>query len=127
MATDSLRELLGGGNCTGSCNYVMVDGVYVYNSGSCDGGPGCESCPQTIDPINSQILRGLVLALGKTCYPNPDDLTVGCSVNLLQLSGSLLPVLKQRRLVNRLTKVTAALGVVSFLLFGGLVYTLLIH
>lgn len=106
MATDCLKELLGGGNCSGTCTYV--NGEYILTSGSCDGGSDCESCPQTVDPINSLILRGLVLALGKTCYPTPDDLTVSCSVDLQDLSGQLLPVLRQRRLVNRLTKLMPA-------------------
>jgi hypothetical protein len=127
MVPDHLKELLGGGSCNGSCTYTWTGTEYILSSGSCSGGQNCESCPQQPGVTNSQILRGLVLALGKTCYPTPDDLTVGCSVKPDDLAGRLLPVLEQRRLVNRLTKLSAGLGVVSCLLLCGLVYTLFLR
>jgi hypothetical protein len=128
MAKDALKELLGGTNCTGNCCYTWTGSEYVLAPGSnCSGGPNCQSCPQQPGVTNSQILRGLVLALGKKCYPTPDDLVVSCSVKLENLTGILAPVLEQRRLVNRLTKLTAALGAVSFLLLSGLIFTLLIR
>jgi len=126
MATDCLKELLGGSNCTGTCTYKWVDGEYILVSGSCSGGPSCTRCPKP-DAPNSLVLRGLVHALGPTCYPNPDNVTVNCGVNLEKLVGQLVPVLERLKLYKLLVKLSIGLGIVSFLSLGGLVYMLFVR
>jgi hypothetical protein len=123
MATDCLKELLGGSNCTGNCIYSWNGSQYVLVGGSCSGGSGCPSCQQP-NQTNSEILRGLVLALGTSCFPTPDNITVNCGVNVEDLAEQLRPVLKQHKLCKVLTKLSAALSVVSCLLLGGLVYAI---
>jgi hypothetical protein len=124
MATDCLKELLGGSNCSGTCNYAWQNGNYVLQPGSSCSGQGCEACPHTIDPINSVILRGLAYALGPQCFPNPDVVSGNCGVDFENLVGQLFPVLKRLRLCKFLVKLSIALGIVSSLSLGGLVYAL---
>jgi hypothetical protein len=124
MPTDCLKELLGGSNCIGTCTYQWQNGNYVYYSGSCSGGTQCHPCPATIDPTNSVILRGLVYALGPACYPDPDNITASCGINYTSLPGQLVPILKRLRLCKLLAWLSAALGVLSCISLGGLVYML---
>jgi len=123
MATDCLKELFGGANCTGNCIYSWNGSQYILIGGSCSGGASCPSCQQP-NQTNSAILRGLVLALGPSFFPTPDNITINCGVNTEDLARRLLQVLKQRKLCKLLTKLSAGLSVVSCLLLGGLVYAL---
>ncbi len=123
MATDCLKELLGGSNCTGACTYTWVENQYVLTSNTCSGGPNCTSCPKP-DALNSLILRGLVYALGPTCFPNPDDVTGSCAVDLENLTGQLAPALKRLELYKLLVKLSIGLGIVTLLSLGGMIYAL---
>ncbi len=126
MATDCLKEIFGGADCTGNCIYSWNGSQYILIGGSCSGGTGCPSCQQP-NQADSAILRGLVLALGPSCFPTPDNITVNCGVSTQDLAAKLRPVLKEPKLCKLWMKLSIGLGILSSLLLGGLAYRLLVR
>jgi hypothetical protein len=113
-----LEQIFGAANCTGQCIYKWNPNLdqYVLQPGSsCSGGTGCPNCAQ----VQGAEVHAVVVLLGKSCYPDPANISVNCGLNTQVVVSTVLKAIKYHKL---LVKLAIGLGAVSVLSIGGAAY-----
>lgn len=128
---DEIADMLAGSvGCKGTCTYTVVGSTTVV-TGQCTGLSSCPSCPKSFTPSTFSLIRKL-----PTLIVNPDSFSLNCNmisadVPVLKLFDEyvllydLFVILKRGSVLYR--NLAILLGVVSLLLLGGLIYTLVLR
>ncbi len=127
MHPDELAKMLASSvGCTGTCTYTIV-GSSTTVSGHCTGG-GCPRCPPVFTPSTLKLIANLPKLI-----PDSQSFTVSCSLitadapvlklydDYVILYGVAIDLERRSSLYRNLS---ILLGVVSMLVLGGLIYTM---